>query len=65
VSRTVAGRFLPASRCTELGTHLEFIDIPRKNLTIVVNIEAVPPDELIYDLVTAIEDARWREGESP
>jgi hypothetical protein len=51
--------------CRERGTYLEFIDIPRKSLTIVVNIKAVPPDELSYDLVTAIEHDRWRQRKSP
>ena len=47
--------------CQEQDTGLEFIDIPRKNLTVVVNVAAVPPDHRVHDLIAAVDDARWRE----
>jgi hypothetical protein len=45
--------------CDELDTGIEFIDIPRKNLTVVVNVLAVPPDWQVQNLIAAIDELRW------
>lgn len=50
-----------AGLCTGLGVDIDFIDIPAKSLTVIVNLQYMPFDSQIHDLISAVDQARWEE----
>jgi len=47
--------------CEERRTLIEFVDLARKNLTVVFNHHFPPPDRAVQDLVDGVEEQRWRD----
>jgi hypothetical protein len=52
-----------AEKCRATGVDVDFIDIPRKNVTVAVNTERLPTLEQVTDSVSAIDFYRVMERE--
>ena len=48
--------------CEEKRTLIDFIDLARKNLTVVFKHWAPPPDAALHDLISGVEKTRWKDA---
>lgn len=48
--------------CHERNTLIEFVDLPRKNLTVVFNHWSPPPEADLHDLISGVDEKRWQEN---
>ncbi len=52
-----------AAQAEEVGVQVCFVDIPRKDMTLVANVRAMPSFEQVTESVAALEDYRGRSAE--